>query len=69
MSAKVINPLTGKPLRADAAKHVQKLRTVRRNAKKAARSGNPAKRCPAEQVLRQVGLAIGAVYRSEATRR
>lgn len=62
------NPLTGEPLRDEAVEHIEKLRTVRRNARKAARSGNPAKRFPALNVLIQVGPAIEAVYRSEATR-
>lgn len=60
------NPLTGKPLSRKAAKHVEQLRTVRRNARKAARSGNPAKSAPARRVLSQVGPAIAAVYRSQA---
>lgn len=55
-------------LRPEAAEHVEKLREIRRNAKKAARSGNPAKRIPAQRVVDQVGPAIAAVYRVEARR-
>lgn len=44
---KIQNPITGEPVGKDAAEYIGQLRTVRRHAKKAARSGNPAKRGPA----------------------
>lgn len=63
------NPLTGKKMPRDTADYVRQLRTVRRNAKTAARSGNPARREPAKKVLRRVGPTIGTVYVQDAERR
>lgn len=46
-----------------AAEYVDQLREVRRGAKQAARSGNPAKRIPAQAVVAQCGELIAATYR------
>lgn len=62
----VENPLTGKPMNREHAEYVGQLKEVRRNAKKAARSGNPAKRGPAVKVLAQVGPMIGQTYGQDA---
>lgn len=62
------NPLTGKKMSREAAAYVEQLRTVRRNAKKAARSGNPAKRYPAVTVLAQIPHLLAATYRQDALR-
>lgn len=58
----MMNPLNDKPMNAEHGVHVGKLKTIRRNAKKAARSGNPARRAPAERVLARVGSEIGYTY-------
>lgn len=63
------NPLNGKKMPKDTAAYVRQLRTVRRNARAAARSGNPARREPARKVLRRVGPTIGAVYVQDVERR
>lgn len=62
------NPYTGRELPKKAAEYVQRLRTVRRNAKAQTRSGNPAVRSQAERVLAEVPGMIAAVYANEATR-
>lgn len=63
------NPLTGDDMTRDGAAYVEQLRTVRRGAKAAARSGNPAKRFPAYRVLAQIGPMIGVAYRTDAKRK
>lgn len=65
---KVDNPLTGKPLRDEAAEYVTKLREARAGAKKAARSGNPAKSGPARTALVHIPGVIRATYIQEARR-
>lgn len=65
---KIENPITGEPVAKEAAEYIGQLRTVRRNAKKAARSGNPAKRGPALKALVQVPGMIRAVYRQDAAK-
>jgi hypothetical protein len=62
------NPLTGDDMTADGAAYVEQLKTVRTGAKKAARSGNPAKHFPGRGVTAQVGHLIGAAYRADAKR-
>lgn len=62
-----LNPLTDEPLSEEAAEYVEKLRTIRRNARKEARSGNPAKSGPARNVLYHTPRMIAAVYTKEAT--
>jgi hypothetical protein len=62
------NPFTGQDVTPKVEEYIEQLRTVRLNARKAARSGNPAKREPARRVLSQVGPAIEAAYRSEIGR-
>lgn len=62
------NPLTGDDLPKRKAEHVEKLRQVRRGARKAARSGHPGKRAEALRVLAHVPAAIRQVYISEVGR-
>ena len=64
----MLNPLTQKPLAADAAEQVEKLRTVRRNARIESRSGNPAKRYPAKRAMALAAALIRQVYRRDAVR-
>lgn len=59
------NPLTGDALSTAAVEHIEKLRQVRRGARKAARSGHPGKRAEAERVLAEVPKRIAEVYRRE----
>lgn len=63
------NPYTGEDVSRRAAKHITDLRTVRRNARKAARSGHPGRRAEGRRVLAQIGRSINAVYRMDAQRR
>lgn len=65
---KVINPITGKPLRPEAAKYVSQARTVRRAARNAARSGHPGHRAEALQTLAGAPELIRRTYISEAGR-
>lgn len=62
------NPYTRRDASPKVEAYVEQVREVRRNARKAARSGNPAKRAPAQRVLGQVGPAILAAFRSEVGR-
>lgn len=64
----MLNPLTTKPLTRDAAKQVEKLRTIRRNARVEARSGNPAKRYPAQRAAAVAAVLIRKIYVREARR-
>lgn len=52
------NPLTGQHLTDAQVERLAQYRTIRRNAKKAARSGNPAKRGPAVDVLNRLPQAF-----------
>lgn len=63
----VINPITKRQLKKHPAEYVEELRAVRRGAKKKARSGNPAIRAQAEQVLDEVPGMIRTVYLREAS--
>jgi hypothetical protein len=65
---KVQNPLTGEPLRDDAAVFVTKLRKARAGARKAARSGNPAKSGPARKTLVDIPGVLRATYIQQASR-
>ena len=65
---KVVNPITGKKLRKEAAETVRQAREARCNARRAARSGNPAKRADAMSVLRAAPRVIRAIYAQEANR-
>ncbi len=62
------NPLTGDDMTPDGAVYVEQLQTVRTNAKKAARSGNPANRFPGRRVSAQVGRLISEAYMADARR-
>ena len=66
MATRPKNPLTDKPLTDRQIERVELLRTIRRRAKVAARSGDPAKRGPARRVLAQVPAEIVRVYRDGA---
>lgn len=61
-------PAQSELLSPNEAAYVEQLREVRRGAKQAARSGNPAKRIPAQQVVVQCGELIAATYRAAAHR-
>lgn len=56
------NPITGKDLTFAEAKYVTTLRTIRRNAREDARSGNPAKRYPAQVAMRKAADLIRRTY-------
>lgn len=56
------NPMTGQPLTDLQVERVEQYRTVRRNAKRAARSGNPAKSAPAKSVLERLPAAFVDLY-------
>lgn len=60
------NPLTDEELRPEAVEFVEKLRTARNGAKKAARSGNPAVSGPARKALADIPGVIRATYIQEA---
>lgn len=62
-----LNPLNGTPLSEDGAELVKKLRKVRRNARRAARSGNPAKSADARKALGTVRDTLSALYWREAS--
>lgn len=62
------NPLTGEDMTAGGAVYVEQLQTVRTNARKAARSGNPAKRFPGRRVSAQVGRLISEAYMADVRR-
>jgi hypothetical protein len=64
----VINPLTEKPLRSESAEFVTKLREARSGARRAARSGHPAKRAEARRALTDIPGVIRATYMKEASR-
>lgn len=64
----VENPMTGKAMNAEEAQYVTDLKTVRRNARPAARSGNPAKREPARKVVAAVGPMIHQTYVQDAVK-
>lgn len=56
------NPLTKEDLTPKQAEQVATLRAIRGNARKPARSGNPAVSAPAKRALAYVPGAIAAVY-------
>lgn len=64
----IVNPVTDKPLPDDAAEYVTKVRAVRRQSRKDARSGNPAKSMPAIKATAAAPRLILAVYKQEAVR-
>lgn len=68
MDTSPVNPLTGDDLHDEAAEFVDKLHVARRGARKAARSGNPAKSGPARQALADIPGVIRATYIEEAGR-
>lgn len=63
----MLNPLTNKPLDPDAAEKIEQLRTVRRDAGKHVRSGNPAKRVPAQRAVALAGALIRTIARREVS--
>lgn len=65
---KTLNPLTNEPMNTAEAEYVGQLKEVRRGAKKAARSGNPAKRGPALAALSRIGAMIGQTYGQDAAK-
>lgn len=62
---KIVNPLTGKKLRKEAADYVRQCRQARNAARRDARSGNPARRASAAPVLRAAPKLIRTIYRQE----
>jgi hypothetical protein len=62
---KTMNPLTGEPLRDEAADYAEEIRQVQRAARKDARSGNPAKRHPARVILARCPRLLRALYVQE----
>lgn len=52
------NVFNGRDLTAQQAERIQTLKQIRRDARVAARSGNPAKREPARRLLASVPYAI-----------
>lgn len=62
----VINPISGTALSDKRSDFVRELRTVRRGARNAMRSGNPAKRAEAARVNALAPGMIAQVYRQDA---
>jgi hypothetical protein len=62
------NPFTGKPVGEEAAAYIETVKTARRNARKAARSGNPAISGPARVIVRTAPRMVATVYRTEVGR-
>jgi hypothetical protein len=62
----VINPLSGEALSPDRADFVRELRTVRRGARNAKRSGNPAKRAEAQKIEVMAPAMVATVYKQDA---
>lgn len=57
----IINPINEKPVSAKAQGIIERLRVIRNNARRIARSGNPAKRAHAEQAAQQ---AVGEIRKT-----
>lgn len=68
MTKTQINPLTEEPMSSEANDRVTEAKQARANAKKDARSGNPAKREPAKRLLknRVFSKYIKRVYEVDA---
>jgi uncharacterized membrane protein len=62
----VINPISGTALSEDRSDFVRELRTVRRGARNATRSGNPAKRAEAARIEAMTPVMIAQVYKQDA---
>ena len=56
------NPFSKHPLTDEQAERVEQLRTIRRNAKKASRSGHPGRRADALKALAICSPGIRAIY-------
>lgn len=56
------NPLNDEDLSRKDARLVEQLRTVRRNARRLSRSGNPAVRVPAQRATVEAATMIRQVY-------
>jgi hypothetical protein len=67
-AVKVVNPLNGEPLDKDKAGYVLACRAARNNARRALRSGNPARRAEAAVVFVTAPKLIRTLYRQEAAR-
>ena len=57
-----MNQQQSKTLPDEAAEYVATVRTARRNARKPARSGNPAISAPARSIIRASRRVIATVY-------
>jgi hypothetical protein len=60
--AEVINPLTNNPLPEVKAEQVGKLRTIRSNARKDARSGHPGRRASGLRARAMAAFEIRKIY-------
>lgn len=65
----IINPVDGEKVTGDTSRYIRKLRRVRINARKAMRSGNPAKRAEAARVAADAPELVRSAYRSDLTKR
>lgn len=65
----IINPVDGEKVTGENSRYIRKLRRVRNNARKALRSGNPAKRADAAKVYVEAPELIRAAYRKDLTDR
>jgi hypothetical protein len=63
----VINPFSGNALTDNQSEFIHELRTVRRGARNARRSGHPGKRAEANRILNAVPGMIATVYRKDAS--
>lgn len=64
--SQIVNPYTDEPLSDADAEYVAKVRVARINARKAARSGNPARRAEALGVVAAAPRLIRAVFAKDA---
>lgn len=62
----VINPISGVALSDQRSEFARELRTVRRGARNAKRSGNPAKRAEAARIEVMAPAMIATVYKQDA---
>lgn len=65
----ITNPIDGKKVTGETSRYIRKLRRIRNNARRAMRSGNPAKRVEAAKVYTETPEYIRAAYNNDARKR
>lgn len=61
----IINPVDGEKVDGKVSRYIRKVRRVRANARRAMRSGNPARRAQAAKVYVEAPELIRAAYRED----